>query len=91
MNAYIIDKWCFVPHPGIAGMWVRTQTCVAFVECPQCGAGVGEPCRGAKLNRWIVEAHWPRRDSFKKIDLSETIFTGKLVIGCKPEDKEEKE
>jgi len=36
----------FVGVPDERGRYLRTDTSVALVECPQCKAMVGEPCIG---------------------------------------------
>jgi hypothetical protein len=45
-EAYIINgQWAFIPHPALAGLWLRVHPCVAAVSCPQCNSVEGEPCR----------------------------------------------
>lgn len=47
MNVYVIGSVCFVPHPcGCRGHWLKTHACIAYVECPVCGAPIGVPCTG---------------------------------------------
>lgn len=68
MNVYVIDQHAFVPHPGLQGMWIRTHRSAAFARCPQCKAEIGEPCRGQRERRWLVEAHYTRKDGIKCMD-----------------------
>jgi len=68
VNIYIVDKVCFIPHPGLSGMWIKTHRSAALVVCPQCGAQVGEPCRGAREARWVTSIHYSRRDAIKGME-----------------------
>lgn len=49
----------FVAVPNERGRYVRTDTCVLFVTCPQCGASVGEPCHNSSRERryWNTTHH----------------------------------
>ncbi len=77
MNVYVIDQHTFVPHPGLQGMWIRTHRSAAFVPCPQCGAVVGEPCRGVKERRWLVDVHYTRKNVIKDMNIP---ITGVIVV-----------
>ena len=51
----------FVASPDQRGRYLRTDKSVALVGCPQCGALVGEPCKGATGDRWSSTTHHVRR------------------------------
>lgn len=46
-KVYVIGRECFVPHPLLAGLWIRTDLSVIKVACsyPGCGSPTGVPCR----------------------------------------------
>jgi hypothetical protein len=52
----------FVPFPGMKGHYLRTDKCVALVECPQCHSPVGVPCTGSYRN-YTTSTHWMRRSA----------------------------
>lgn len=58
---YVAGEWAFVPHPCVAGWWLRLHLSVLKVGCSYCGALVGRPCigRGGEVETSIV--HHPRR------------------------------
>jgi hypothetical protein len=63
-EAYIINgQWAFIPHPALAGIWLRVHPCVAAVPCPQCNSVEGEPCRWHRgkygQSHHIVRQHRP--------------------------------
>jgi len=61
---YICDNACFVPNP-IASRprtWLRTHTCVALVDCPWCGAVVGQLCKGMHRD-FTTQTHALRREA----------------------------
>jgi hypothetical protein len=64
-RSYIVsldDKttFSFVPHPLVAGVFIKTDICVALVPCPACHAELGEPCHGA-VQRWTIGCHTDRQ------------------------------
>lgn len=44
---HAVGNLVFVKVPSERGRWMLTDMCVIVVECGQCGAGVGEPCRSS--------------------------------------------
>lgn len=54
-------KFIFVRVPDTGGRYVRTDPCVAFAPCPQCGSTIGEPCKSHEQYRGST--HAVRRDA----------------------------
>lgn len=56
-------KQVFVAVPNEKGRFVRTDMSVILVDCPLCGAAIGEPCHdGKKIPRYWCVTHAIRRD-----------------------------
>lgn len=59
------NRFIFVAIPDQRGRYLRTDRSVALVECPQCGAMVGEPCHGHTGDKWSSVTHVRRRNRAK--------------------------
>jgi hypothetical protein len=65
-------KKIFVMVPNEANRWLKTELCVAYIGCLQCGALVGEPCYDFKRfntyqnKKYTSTIHCARRRSYKK-------------------------
>lgn len=55
------NKFIFVAVPNERGRYVRTDMCVAFVECGYCGSITGEPCKDRCSGRYCAGTHTLRR------------------------------
>jgi hypothetical protein len=67
VKTYVVGQFCFLQHPsGERGHWARTDRCVAFVECPACGARPGEMCVGRSGVR-TSNTHAYRRDKYQQL------------------------
>ncbi len=56
----------FVAVPDERGRYLRTDRSVAFVACPMCKAGVGEPCRSGSGDGYAGTTHVWRRGAARK-------------------------
>ena len=56
----------FVAIPDQRGRYVRTDRSVAFVDCMECGAVVGEPCQGRSGDGYGGATHVWRRVAARK-------------------------
>lgn len=73
-KVFVIGKDVFVPHPLLAGLWIRTDLSVAKVACsyPGCGSPVGVPCRSTSARHehddpphYTGSTHYYRRKDAK--------------------------
>jgi hypothetical protein len=77
-KAFVIGRDVFVPHPLLAGLWIRTDLSVVKVACsyPECESPIGVPCRNtssramrrsAALGEIVYSSvtHWHRRADAK--------------------------
>lgn len=71
-HIYVCGDACFI-RSSQQGMWHKTDRCVAFVACPQCGAGVGELCFSKQILNGVRpplttprsrQTHYTRRNLF---------------------------
>lgn len=60
LKAFIADP---IRFDGRTTRWILTHPCVLAVSCEQCGAKLGEPCRGRKAN-YTADTHWIRREAY---------------------------
>lgn len=66
MKGFFVGGEAFLPHPcGMRGHYIRTHPCVLFVECPYCGAKVGQCCLGHS-GRPRGSTHVKRRSAYTK-------------------------
>jgi hypothetical protein len=56
-----LGNFIFVAVPNQRGRYVRTDKSVALVECPQCKAMIGEPCKGRNGDGYGGTTHHVRR------------------------------
>ena len=61
--------YAFIPHPTERARWLRVHPCVATVECLECKAWAGEPCKDLRQpgNYLTTEegCHFERRQAYK--------------------------
>ena len=71
---YVVGRDAFVPHPLLAGLWVRVDLSVVKVACsyPGCGSAIGVPCRSTSASalrdsipRYGSSTHYYRRRDAK--------------------------
>ena len=60
----------FVKVPNERGRWMRTDLCVIAVECPQCNAHKGEPCK--HNGKYWVGTHYVRRRAAHHVSYHKT-------------------
>lgn len=60
-DLYLIGGFCFVQHPVLRGVWLRTHPAVAKVACPFCDVPAGTPCMNRKLGKYVGYTHFDRR------------------------------
>ena len=56
-----LNNFIFVAVPDERGRYLRTDRSVALVECPHCGALIGEPCHDGRRRRYGGTTHVRRR------------------------------
>lgn len=59
LTAYhAVGNLAFVKVPSERGRYMLTDLCVIAVECPMCGAVIGEPCRSGHWRDGVQSRGW---------------------------------
>lgn len=45
---YVVGNVCFVAHPAVHGVWLKTDPSVAKIRCKHCESDIGVPCVGKR-------------------------------------------
>lgn len=78
--------FAFVPHPHLAGLWVRTHPCVLTTDCPDCRQLAGNLCVNRDKSEMRSGTHWTRRRGARE-DVAKLMSTVDTVIVSKQAER----